>query len=283
MRLASALFAAVAAFFAALFARELVPSAPWAWAAGGMVAAFQPMLGFMSGGVNNDSLLFAASAVLLYAVARALRRGLDVAAGRAGRRGDRGRRAHARRRWSRCCRSPAWGSASRRGAATGAARACRGVPLATFAVVAATPRARLLGRQCGRLGPRRPTRVGVGSIGTSAQRRRRRGRRSSAARARARGPAAGPAAVDASGSCSATRGSSTCRGCAFMNDQFGDRPAVWNGSGSRAGSDASAGRTPSSPRTSTRARCMSGSARCSWPPRRSGGDATRSGGAGARS
>ena len=78
MRLASALFAAVAAFFSALFVRELVPSVPWAWAAGGMVAAFQPMLGFMGGSVNNDTLLFAASAVLLYAVARALRRGLTV-------------------------------------------------------------------------------------------------------------------------------------------------------------------------------------------------------------
>jgi hypothetical protein len=76
MRLASALFAAVAAFFAALFVRELVPSAPWAWAAGGMVAAYQPMLGFMGGGVNNDSLLFAATAALLYAVGRSLRNGL---------------------------------------------------------------------------------------------------------------------------------------------------------------------------------------------------------------
>ena len=43
-----------------------------------MVAAIQPMLGFIGGGVNNDRLLFAASAALLFVVARAMRRGLVV-------------------------------------------------------------------------------------------------------------------------------------------------------------------------------------------------------------
>jgi hypothetical protein len=43
-----------------------------------MVAAFQPMLGFIGGGVNNDRLLFAASAALLFVVARAMRRGVVV-------------------------------------------------------------------------------------------------------------------------------------------------------------------------------------------------------------
>jgi hypothetical protein len=81
MRTVSALFVAVAALFAALFARELLPSQPWAWAAGGMVAAFQPMLGFIGGGVNNDALLFAAAAALVWVVARTLRRGLTVRSG----------------------------------------------------------------------------------------------------------------------------------------------------------------------------------------------------------
>jgi 4-amino-4-deoxy-L-arabinose transferase-like glycosyltransferase len=83
MRLASALFVGFAALCVALFVRELLPSRPWAWVAGGMVAAFQPMLGFIGGGVNNDSLLFAAAAALLLVVARILRRGLDARLGAA--------------------------------------------------------------------------------------------------------------------------------------------------------------------------------------------------------
>ena len=65
MRLVSALFAAVDGRLRRALRARAGAAAPWAWARAAMVAAFQPMLGFMSGGVNNDSLLFAASAVLL--------------------------------------------------------------------------------------------------------------------------------------------------------------------------------------------------------------------------
>jgi len=76
MRLLSCLFAGITVFFTFLFLRELLPRSPWAWAVGGLVTAFQPMLGFLAGGVNNDNLAFAASAVLFYGIARAFHRGL---------------------------------------------------------------------------------------------------------------------------------------------------------------------------------------------------------------
>ena len=64
-----------------MFVRELLPTTPWAWTVGGLAVAFQPMFGFMSGGVNNDNLLYAASAALLFLMARAFRRGLDLRLG----------------------------------------------------------------------------------------------------------------------------------------------------------------------------------------------------------
>ena len=76
MRLLSSLFAGITVFFTFLFLRELLPRSPWAWTVGGLVTAFQPMLGFLAGGVNNDNLAFAASAVLFYGIARAFHRGL---------------------------------------------------------------------------------------------------------------------------------------------------------------------------------------------------------------
>jgi hypothetical protein len=75
MRLVSALLAAVTAMFVALFVRELLPGRPWAATAAGLVSAFQPMFGFMSGVFNPDLGIAAASAVLFFAVARAWRRG----------------------------------------------------------------------------------------------------------------------------------------------------------------------------------------------------------------
>jgi 4-amino-4-deoxy-L-arabinose transferase-like glycosyltransferase len=78
MRLLSALFAGATAAFSFMFLRELLPGAPWAWRVGGIAVAFQPLLGFVSGGVNPDSLLWAASAAFLWLIARAFRRGLTT-------------------------------------------------------------------------------------------------------------------------------------------------------------------------------------------------------------
>jgi 4-amino-4-deoxy-L-arabinose transferase-like glycosyltransferase len=76
MRLVSALLAAITAMFVCLFVRELLPGRPYASTAAGLVAAFQPLFGFMSGVFNPDIGLAAASAVLFFGIARAWRRGL---------------------------------------------------------------------------------------------------------------------------------------------------------------------------------------------------------------
>jgi hypothetical protein len=76
MRLLSALMAGATALFALLFVRECLPARPWAWSVGGLGVAFTPMLGFISGGVNPDALLYATSAALLFCLARAFRRGV---------------------------------------------------------------------------------------------------------------------------------------------------------------------------------------------------------------
>ncbi len=78
MRLFSALLAGVTALFAYLFVREALPGAPWAWAVGGLGVALTPLLGFMSGSVNPDALLFAVSGAIFYLLARAFRRGLTT-------------------------------------------------------------------------------------------------------------------------------------------------------------------------------------------------------------
>jgi hypothetical protein len=79
MRLLSAIFGGFTALFAFLFVRETLPGVPWAWTVGGLGVALAPLLGFMSGAVNPDALLFAVSAALFYLLARALRRGLTHA------------------------------------------------------------------------------------------------------------------------------------------------------------------------------------------------------------
>jgi 4-amino-4-deoxy-L-arabinose transferase-like glycosyltransferase len=76
MRLVGALFGAVTALFTFLFLREILPRSPWAATVGALAVALQPLLGFMSGSVNPDSMLFAVSAAVIYCVARAFRRGL---------------------------------------------------------------------------------------------------------------------------------------------------------------------------------------------------------------
>jgi 4-amino-4-deoxy-L-arabinose transferase-like glycosyltransferase len=76
MRLLSVLMAAVTALAVFLFVRETLPSTPLAWTAGGLVAAFQPLFGFISSGVQNDAMLYMSSALLFLALARAFARGL---------------------------------------------------------------------------------------------------------------------------------------------------------------------------------------------------------------
>ena len=76
MRLVSALMAGFTALFTFLFVREVLPREPWAWTVGGASAALVPLLGFTSGIVNPDAMLFAVCAALFYCLARGFRRGL---------------------------------------------------------------------------------------------------------------------------------------------------------------------------------------------------------------
>jgi hypothetical protein len=68
--------AGITALFVFLFVREALPSAPWAWTAGGLAVALTPLLGFASGVVAPDCMLCAVSAAIFYCLARAFRRGL---------------------------------------------------------------------------------------------------------------------------------------------------------------------------------------------------------------
>jgi 4-amino-4-deoxy-L-arabinose transferase-like glycosyltransferase len=79
MRLLSNLFAAVAVLFVFLFLREALPGSPWSWTVGTLGVAFQPLFGFITGGVNSDALLYAVAAILFFLLARAFRRGLTTA------------------------------------------------------------------------------------------------------------------------------------------------------------------------------------------------------------
>lgn len=76
MRLLSALMAGVTALFVFLFVREALPRAPWAWTVAGLAAAVTPLLGFTSGAVTPEAMLYAVSAALFFCLARAFRRGL---------------------------------------------------------------------------------------------------------------------------------------------------------------------------------------------------------------
>ncbi len=76
MRLVSALLGALVALCAFGVIREVLPRQPTAALAAGLLVAFQPMFGFISGAVNNDNGINAAAALALYLTIRALRRGL---------------------------------------------------------------------------------------------------------------------------------------------------------------------------------------------------------------
>jgi 4-amino-4-deoxy-L-arabinose transferase-like glycosyltransferase len=81
MRLLSALLAGITVLVVYLFLREVLPGTPWAWTVGGLAAAFQPLFGFIDGGVNNDALLYLGSALVFFSLARAFRRGLTARRG----------------------------------------------------------------------------------------------------------------------------------------------------------------------------------------------------------
>jgi 4-amino-4-deoxy-L-arabinose transferase-like glycosyltransferase len=76
MRLLGAVFGAMTALLAFLFLRETLPGTPWAATVGGLCVALQPLLAFMSGSVNPDSLLYTVAAAVFLCLARAFRRGL---------------------------------------------------------------------------------------------------------------------------------------------------------------------------------------------------------------
>jgi 4-amino-4-deoxy-L-arabinose transferase-like glycosyltransferase len=74
-RLISAIIGAFAALFTFLLLRELVPRRPWTAVLAGLLVAFQPMYGFLSGALNNDIGLAAGSAAVAWLLVRLLRRG----------------------------------------------------------------------------------------------------------------------------------------------------------------------------------------------------------------
>ncbi len=76
MRLVSVLFCGITVLFVFLFLRELLPRHRWVWPVGALAVAFEPVFAFISGAVNPDVALAAASAAVFYLIARAFRRGL---------------------------------------------------------------------------------------------------------------------------------------------------------------------------------------------------------------
>jgi 4-amino-4-deoxy-L-arabinose transferase-like glycosyltransferase len=81
MRALSALMGAVTVVLTYLFLKELLPGRRYAWTAGALAVALQPLFAFMSGGVNNDNLLYLMAAGTLYALARIFGRGLTATNG----------------------------------------------------------------------------------------------------------------------------------------------------------------------------------------------------------
>ena len=81
VRLMSALLAGLAALCTFLTVRELAPRRQWLAAAAGLLVAFQPMVAFMFGVLNNDAGVNAAAALLVFLLVRGLRRGLSIPLG----------------------------------------------------------------------------------------------------------------------------------------------------------------------------------------------------------
>jgi 4-amino-4-deoxy-L-arabinose transferase-like glycosyltransferase len=78
MRLTTAVLGALAVLFVVLFLRELLPRRPLAVVVGGLAVALQPVFGWLAGTANNDLAVTLGGSILLYGVARAFRRGLDM-------------------------------------------------------------------------------------------------------------------------------------------------------------------------------------------------------------
>jgi hypothetical protein len=78
MRLTSALIGALVVVFTFLLARELAPQRPWLAVLAGLLVAYQPMYGFVSGLVNNDVGVNAGAAALELLLIRMLRRGITI-------------------------------------------------------------------------------------------------------------------------------------------------------------------------------------------------------------
>ena len=78
MRLVSALLAGVTALCAFATVLELLPGRRALAAAAGLLLAFQPMVAFMFGVVNNDAGVNAAAALLVFLLIRGLRRGPSI-------------------------------------------------------------------------------------------------------------------------------------------------------------------------------------------------------------
>src|SRR2546430_16769461 len=57
------------------FTRELMPNRRWTWVVAALAVAWQPMVAFLTGGVNNDALLYALAAWMFALVARCFRLG----------------------------------------------------------------------------------------------------------------------------------------------------------------------------------------------------------------
>jgi hypothetical protein len=81
MRLTSALIGALTVLFAYLLARELAPGRPWLAVLAGLLVAYEPMYGFISGAVNNDVGVNAGAAALELLLIRMLRRGVTLPLG----------------------------------------------------------------------------------------------------------------------------------------------------------------------------------------------------------
>jgi hypothetical protein len=78
MRLTSALMGAAIALLVTLVILELLPGRSALAAAGGLMVAFLPQFGFISGAVNNDNGVNLGAALIVYLLIRALRRGWTV-------------------------------------------------------------------------------------------------------------------------------------------------------------------------------------------------------------
>ncbi|HYM45712.1 MAG TPA: DUF2142 domain-containing protein, partial [Solirubrobacteraceae bacterium] len=77
MRLTSAMMGALIAILAMLTVGELLSRRRSLAVAAGLLVAFEPMFGFISGAVNNDNGVNTAAALLVYLIVRVLRRGLS--------------------------------------------------------------------------------------------------------------------------------------------------------------------------------------------------------------